>query len=255
MNAALAGDVDAAVRVIALDLEWPEDWWNGGPSTRFLEADIKLLSKLRPNAGRELELALLAASLATQDSEADKTRSLVTTAGLLDAKPSLPANGRVVSYLLTLIHDHNFASKDDLREQWGPVLGSAAKESADPELHHALAWLHLEQPELNDIDLQGWQKTGDARFAASYLGGAMQRKELTLDSQHLVRALAEFPDNYVIQSIPLGLTPRGTPRYREALIATIKADYVQLPRVGVFPRPSAKALRMVFAELAEVIKP
>jgi hypothetical protein len=180
---------------------------------------------------------------------------LVTKAGLLDATPSLPANGRVVSYLLTFIHDHNLASKDDLREQWGTVLKSAAKESADPELHNALAWLHLGQPELNDIDLHGWQKTGDARFAASYLGGAMQRRELALDSQHLVKALAEFPDNYVIQSIPLGLTQRGSPRYREALIATIKADYVQLPRVGVFPRPSAKALRMAFAELAEVIKP
>jgi hypothetical protein len=38
------------------------------------------------------------------------------------------------------------------------------------------------------------------------------------------------------------------------LIDTIKADYVQLPRAGVIPRPSAKPLLQVFHELAEISK-
>lgn len=254
MAKSLAGDVQAAVQVIALDLEWPEDWWNGGPNKDFLEMDLRVLAKLRPNAGRELELALLAAEVATQDFKEEEAKALVTKAGLLDANPLLPANGRVISYLLTFIHDHKFASQDDLRNQWGAVLRSAVKKSTNPELHNALAWLYLDKPELDEIDLEGWQKTGDARFAASYLGAVMHRGELKIDSPHLVKALSEFPDHYVVQSIPLGLTERGTPRYREALIATIKADYMGLPRVGMIPRPSAKALQMVFTELLEVTK-
>jgi hypothetical protein len=57
-----------------------------------------------------------------------------------------------------------------------------------------------------------------------------------------------------VQSLPLGLTKRESPRYRSALIETIKADYVKLPRAGVIPHPSAKPLMQVFHELAEISK-
>lgn len=255
MSKVTSGDLDAAVRLIALDLEWPEDWWNSGPNKRFLKADLSALEKLKNQGGREMELALLAAKIASEEPKADEAKKLVGKAMLLESQPSLPANGRVLSFLLTFIHDIELAPKDTLRERWGPVIKIAAKQSTDAELHNALAWLYMDQAELTEIDLQGWEKTHDARFAASYFGGAMSRNELKLDSPLFVKALAEYPDHYVIQSIPLGLTERLSPRYREALIATIKADYVLLPRAGMIPRCSAKPLGMLFKELTEISKP
>jgi|JI6StandDraft_1071083.scaffolds.fasta_scaffold01816_8 tetratricopeptide (TPR) repeat protein len=253
MTKAKAGDVDAAVGVIALDLEWPEDWWNSGPNKNFLKVDLAAFSE-RQEPGRELELALLAAKLATEEFEPKKAKELLSDVGLLLRKPVLPVNGRVLSYLITFIHDHEFLSKDTLTKNWGALMCDQAKTSKDPELHNALAWLHLDTPELEAIDLHGWKQTGDARFAASYLGGQMQADKLTLDSPQLIQALKQFPDHYVVQSIPLGLTKPESPRYRSALIETIKADYMQLPRAGMIPRPSAKPLMQVFHELAEISK-
>ncbi len=254
MTKARAGDEEAAVGVIVLDLEWPEDWWNGGPNKNFLKRDLKIFAD-RQDPGRELELALLAAKLATEEElKPEKAKELLSAAKLLQRKPVVPLNGRVLSFLLTYIHEREFKSQDELATNWGAVIGELAKTSKDPEVHNALAWLHLDKPELEAIDLHGWNQTGDARFAASYLGGLMHSGKLTLDSLHLVRALKEFPDHYVVQSLPLGLTPRESPRYRAALIETIKADYMQLPRAGVIPRPSAKALMLVFEELAEISK-
>lgn len=253
MTKAKAGDVDAAVGVIALDLEWPEDWWNSGPNKNFLKVDLAAFAE-RPDLGRELELALLAAKLATEELEPKRAKELLSDAGLLLRKPVLPANGRVLSFLITFIHDHEFLSKDTLLKNWGALMRDQAKTSKDPELHNALAWLHLDSSELESIDLHGWKQTGDARFAASYLGSQVQAGKLTLDSPQLIQALKQFPDHYVVQSIPLGLTKPESPRYRTALIEIIKADYVKLPRAGVIPRPSARPLIEVFHELAEISK-
>lgn len=253
MSKARGGDVEAAIKVIELDLEWQEDWWNSGPNKNFLTVDLKVFSSIQ-DPERELELALLAAKLATEEIPASKAKELLTEAGLLLRKPDLPSNGRVLSFLLTFIHDHEFASKETLTKNWGAIISSQATKSKDPEVHNALAWLHLDDAELESIDLQGWKMTGDARFAASYLGTQMQNEKLTLDSPQLVQALKEFPDHYVVQSLPLGLTPRESPRYRTALIETIKADYKQLPRAGTIPRPSAVPLQQVFEELAEISK-
>jgi len=253
MTKAKAGDMDAAVGVIALDLEWPEDWWNSGPNKNFLKVDLAAFSDQK-EPQRELELALLAAKLATEELEPKKAKELLSDAGLMLRKPVLPANGRVLSFLITFIHDHELLSKDALTKNWGALMRDQAKTSKDPELHNALAWLHLDTPELEAIDLHGWKQTGDARFAASYLGGQMQADKLTLDSPQLIQALKQFPDHYVVQSIPLGLTKPESPLYRSALIETIKADYMQLPRAGMIPRPSAKPLMQVFHELAEISK-
>lgn len=253
MTRAKAGDFDAAVGVIELDLEWPEDWWNGGPNKNFLQVDLASFAGLK-EPGRELELALLAAKLATEDLEPKKAKELLSDAGLLLRKPALPANGRVLSFLITYLHDHEFLAKETLTKNWGALMRDQAKASKDPELHNALAWLHLNSPELESIDLQGWKQTGDARFAASYLSGQMEAGKLTLDSPQFIQALKQFPDHYVVQSLPLGLTKRESPRYRSALIETIKADYVKLPRAGAIPRPSARPLMQVFHELAEIYK-
>jgi tetratricopeptide (TPR) repeat protein len=250
---AKAGDADAAVGVIALDLEWPEDWWNSGPNKTFLKVDLTAFSDSK-EPGRELELALLAAKLATEELEPKKAKELLSDAGLLLRKPVLPANGRVLSFLITYIQDHEFLSKETLTKNWGALIRDQAKTSKDPELHNALAWLHLDSPELEAIDLQGWKQTGDARFAASYLSGQMEADKLTLDSPQLIQSLKQFPDHYVVQSIPLGLTKPESPRYRSALIETIKADYMQLPRAGMIPRPSARVLMQAFHELAETSK-
>lgn len=253
MTKARTGDVESAIKVIELDLEWPEDWWNGGPNKNFLKVDLKEFSSFQ-NPERELKLALLAAKLAAEELPSNIISELLKEAGLLLRKPDLPSNGRVLSFLLTFILEQELASKETLTKSWGAIIATQAKKSKDPELHNALAWLHLDDEELVAIDLQGWKMTGDARFAASYLGGQMRSEKLTLDSPQLVQALKEFPDHYVVQSIPLGLTPRESPRYRSALIETIKADYKQLPRAGVIPRPSARPLRQVFEELAEISK-
>lgn len=251
MRKAKAGDAGAAVAMTALDLEWPQDWWNGGPNKRYLKVDLPVLEQLTAKGGREVTLALLAARLACEEPSSEDARAMIQKAGLLEKSPRLPDNGRVLSYLFTFIEEHKFASKDTLRDQWGPVLAAAAETSRDPELHNARGYLFLEKPELPAVDLKGWEMSRDARFAASYLGGLAAEKKLTLDTPELAKALAEFPGNSFIQALPLGLVKEGSARYRKTVIALIKADYAHLPRAGIIPRASAKPLRAAFAALAD----
>ena len=249
------GDATSAVALVAMDLEWPQDWWNGGPNEKFLKYDLKVIEELGAKENREITFARLAARLATLEPTDKTAKGLIEREGLLGSKPELPNNGRILSYLVTYIESHKFASKSNLTSNWAPSLEILAKTSKDPELHNARAWLHLDHPALPEIDLKGWEMTKDARFAASYLGGQMESGKLKASSPELIKAVTEFPDSSFIQNLALHFTKDGTKEHEAALIALIKADFAHLPRAGMLGRASATPLRAAFTHLVEIVNP
>ena len=250
-----AGHAASAVELVAMDLDWRKDWWNGGPNIRHLKFDITLIEKLALKRDREIAMALLAARLSTLEPTDKTAKKLIENEGLLSSKPELPSNGRILSHLVTYIEEHKFATKGDLREKWGHHLEKLAGSSSDPEVHNARAWLYLDRPELPEIDLKGWEMSNDPRFAGSYLGGQMESGKLKLGSKELQKAVNQFPNACFIQNLAFGLTAEGTDDHKAALIALIKADFAHLPSAGLLGRASANPLRAAFARLVEIVSP
>lgn len=248
------GDQAAAVSLIALDLEWPRDWWNGGPHARYLKADLATIGRLMGNPDRELRFAMIAGKIAAEETGDADARHLIEDFGLPSDKPVIPSNGRVLSRLLSYLDENQIAGKEALRKKLGPVLELRAKESGDPEFHNARAWLFLDTPQMEAIDRLAWEKTGDERFAASLLVELSRQGRLKPDSPELFKALKEFPDNSIIASIRLRLLGQNDPGRQQALEHWILAQYTKLEPGGMLGRPSARPLGFAFEALAELLR-
>jgi tetratricopeptide (TPR) repeat protein len=248
-----AGDLDAAEELMAFDCAFQRDWWNHGPLSPFLKADLEILGELKDvDAARLNELVCAAkANLANATGEGKAEDILREHGLLLDEKHTLPKSDRLLTPLIAAAEACEGIKAEAAREQWGKAIRERAKASKDAEVHNVLAHLYIGAPEFIEIAQEAWEATGDARFAGSCIAHLAAEKKLTLDHPDLIKARKMHPNHGVIAGLALGQAIEEKQPLESYLLAAIRAEYTELSPSGLFPRRSSRTLRSYFKLLEE----
>ena len=260
MPKAAAGDIEAAEKLILLDCDWRRDWWNSGPHGEYLRHDLDLVvtAPIPASPRREALLAAGECWLARSRDADDSAEILKRRGFIVDPKATLPESGPVLSSVLAAALEGDAISRNDARAKLGDRILDQARKSKDAAAFNAAAHLYLGTPQLTDVDKLGWEATGDARFAVSYIVGKLASDEkLSLADPDLVKAIQQFPESAELAHVALVLAKREGKPLQPYLIAAIKAEYTHFSAGGpLTPRPSARPLRSYFGLLAdELAKP
>ena len=250
------GDINAAEQIIALDADFPRDWWNSGPKVDYLTNDLALVRRTKFNNQKRVAEILCAGDCALASEAEGNIGEVLRTAGfLLDAKGTLPESGVLLSSMLNFAFSSKVLSKAEARAKWGEAIVSGAKARKDAELFNVAANLNIGRNELAEIDRVGWEMTGDVRFAASLLMELESRGALKLDSPEFVRATKQFPENAIIAGLVVSHTAKEGKPLAPALINAIKAEYTHFSSNPISMRAGASTLRQYFAALAKELPP
>lgn len=252
------GDGDAAERLVALDCNFPRDWWNSGSDAKHLAKDLEVLRATKlvnEPRWREIECAAECGRIEA-GGDGDVAAVLRSHGFLLDESRTLPASGRLLAPMLSAALAGDVLSKEGARNRLGLRILDLAAKSADAQLYNAAAHLYVGTDRLAEIDQLGWEATGDEGFAASRIVGLAAQGKLTLDDPLLNKARRQFPENAEIQRVIVRLTREAGKPLAPALVDAIKAEFSHFS-VGspLQPRPSAAALRTYFRELGELAAP
>ena len=244
-------DPDAAVELIAHDLDLERDWWNRGPHRGHLTYDLTLLRKF-PMTPRLKAAQCAAEWLLQEEPAAEATRKiLVRHSFLIDTNATLPSDGSLLSAMLNVSIAAELFTPEKARRRFGGRLRELARGSKDASLHNVVAYLYQGTDAMAAIEREAWDKTGDARFAAGYLAELAGRKSLRAADPLLERALREFPENSLVVSMAVAINDSPD---EKLLIQAIKAEYRRFSLGGLVPRPSARPLRSYFQLLAKTLK-
>lgn len=254
LKAASAGDERAAEALLLLDSAWRVDWWNEGISSERLAADVSMVRRRYATPSVNLRAALAVAEVRSAPEMEAKDRRAVLAARnvLFDPGATLPTSGLALSQLFEIAETCD--SGDDLRQQFGDRVLAIARQNKDAEAYNVAAHLFLNTPKLADVDKEGWDATGDARFAASYLSGIAAAAKLTLNHPLLVRARQQYPEQTDIAGLCVALSAEQGKVSEQLLVQAIKAEYTKFSsrRPGVdLPRASAWILSSYFHMLNE----
>ena len=252
---AKGGDAAAAVSLVALDCAFRRDWWNDGPRSDYLARDLTLIGATKFADSDAIRAATCAVAcgelLAREDGGGDAAAILKPAGFLLDAKHTLPADGRLLSVMLASAESTHALTNAQAREQLGPAVLARARATKDAATFNVAAHLYLGTDQLAAIDQEGWDATGDVRFAASRIAGLRETGQLVPNDSRLARAVKQFPDDATIA----GLAVAGAANPQAALVAAIKAEFTHFSNAGGFVggRPSAIPVRVYFRQLAKVM--
>ena len=239
-------NAEAAVELVAQDVNFELDWWIRGPHRRHLLYDVVLLRNF-PRTPR-VKAAHCAAELMLQkEPTAETVRQVLSRHGfLIDNEATLSADGALLSAMLAALIETELFSREEARRQFGGRIRELAKNSKDANLHTVVASLYIGTDEMASIEREAWEKTGDWRFAAGYLSEVLAKKALKADDPLLERALRDFPENSLVMVAAMRL--KGVSD-EKLLVQAIKAEY----RHFSGERPSARLLREYFQVLARTL--
>jgi hypothetical protein len=251
-------DVDAACDLIALDCDFPRDWWNGGPQKAFLRHDLPAVQaalKLPADdvRGRAMACAVECATADRDDPAAIK--AILSKHRLLtDADHTLPSHGGLLSLVLGAATRSKAVDEDVLRRQLGPKVLELARKGKDVGAWNAAAFAGpTDKDEELRLEREGWQATGDARFAAGVLFLKQQRGELKGDDADLAAALKQFPESGMIQRAAYETAEHEGKVTRQLLADAAKAEFTHFSSfvapATVVNRPRSDYLRAYFAQL------
>jgi tetratricopeptide (TPR) repeat protein len=246
------GDVDAAVRLVALDGKYERDWWNNGPNRANLEQDLRLLQALATNL--RIKAALCAGEcMLKEDARAKDVEAILKRYGyLVDPQRTLPSDAIILSLMLGATVDVGVLNPSEARERFGDVLRDRARTSKDADLHNVVAYLYVNTESMAEIEKQAWEATDDPRFAAGYLTERLKHKSLTSDDPLLAKAIQQFPEDSWILLAAVAVS--GSPS-EDLVVRAIKAEYRHFSSgPGLILRPSARPLRAYFAALGRMLE-
>lgn len=246
------GDVAAARDLIALDADFPVDWWNTVTRADYLQNDLKLLEQGEFKDPQQLSEIRCAGEACIASKKGGDVSAVLRKFGyLLDDQSSLPRSGVVLSKLLGVAINANVISAADARGKWGAGILERAKATRDVETYNVAAYLYVGTKELPEIHRLGWEATGDERFAAGTVLDLALQSKLKLDSPELIMATKQFPENSLIAAQVVSLTAKAKKPMAAALVQAIKAEYSHFSIPFPAVRPGAGALRRYFSLLAK----
>jgi hypothetical protein len=246
------GDIDAGVKLIALDGKYERDWWNSGPNVAHLAHDLPLLQKLPPGARLKAAACVGECLLKPEPTAQDIGKILNHYGFIIDPGKTLPSDGVLISLMLGTAIDTAVLTRAQARLQFGENLRASARSSKDPNLLNVVSYLYIDTDAIADIEKQAWESTNDARFAAGYLNERLKQKNLTAGDPLLIKALQQCPEDSWVLAAAIAV---NDPPTEALLVQAIKAEYRHFSSApGLFIRPGAGPLRQYFSELAQMLE-
>ncbi len=225
------GDDQVVEKLIFLDLNYDEDWWNKSVNVSALKADLTLAKKiLAKDVVRFEELSCYAGLAATGLEAADIKSNLVTEALLIGEGGRLPKNSLVAQELAEMVVGNKIETGEQLLQRHQAALEARAKSAGgDADALNLLCFLCVESKDarLAEFDKYGWERYGEERFAVSYLEGLAAAKKLSFNDAELQRALKQFPEDGAIAMLQLRAAGSGH-LTNEMIASAIKAEYRKL---------------------------
>jgi hypothetical protein len=255
-------DARAAADLIALDCQFPRDWWNAGPQKKYLAHDAAAIAaalKLPADdvVGRAMACAAECAATDADDAGAIKA-VLVKHRLLVDADRTIPNHGGLLTVLLAAARDAGVIDDATLRQQIGPKVYELAKKGRDAGLWNCAAAAGPEDApdKLLALEREGWKATGDERFAAGVLLLKMKAGNLAGDDADLAAARKQFPDSGLVQRVAYEVAKRENTVTRDLLADAARAEFKHFSSFVAFAtvvnRPRSDYLRQYFAELSRM---
>jgi len=255
-------DAGAAADLIALDCDFPRDWWNGGPQKTYLAHDAAAVAaalKLPPDDVVRRAMACAAECAAAGGDDAAAINAILGKHRLLvDADRTAPNHGGLLTVILAAARDAGAVDEATLRQEIGPKVLALAQKGRDVGLWNcAAAFAPVDAPdEQLRLERDGWKATGDARFAAGVLLLKVQGGGLAGDDPDLVTARKQFPGSGLVQRAAYEVAKREKKVTRELLADAARAEFNHFSSfvavATVVNRPRSDYLRQYFAELGRV---
>jgi thioredoxin-like negative regulator of GroEL len=256
-------DVKAASDLIALDCDFPRDWWNSGVYESYLSNDlaaIKTSLKLSQEDANYRAICGAAECATASQEEPNEVRAILKKYRLFADDPAtIPTNGGLTAIVLNAVINSEAMDKATLRQKIGPLLLGQARRGKDLQMWNA-ALLVAEQPPNNliKLEMEGWQATGDTRFAAGVLMIKAANGQLAGGDPDLIAAQKQFPESGLVQRVVYEMAKREKKITKQLLADAAKAEYKHFSSSVAFAtvvnRPRSDYLRQYFAEL-ESYKP
>ncbi len=256
------GDVIAAAQLIALDCEFPDDWWNEGPKTAYLAHDLPaVISALKlPEEDIRVRSLRSVAECAAADEE-DKA-AIATILGkyhvLIDAEQTLPEPGILIPYIVRVAIEGQAIDESAFITKFGGRLLELAKESDDAALWNTalFATLPADYDAQLAIEREAWKATGGEKFARAVLLLKQSDDKLKGDDAELAAALKQFPENGAIYRIAYEVAKKGNDVTMELLASAARAEFTHFSSYTAFAtvidRPRAGYLREYVREMERI---
>ena len=227
-----AGEVELAGMLVQLDTRWDHDWWNIERNADQLRADLRWLEGRPGITADDMTSLRLYAELMDPKLQAADARAALQKSGLVVGEGArLPKDSLIASGLFVAALQHGAATREALHGAHGAEL-QRRSEAGDVEALNGLAFLSAEQSreELIALERAGWERHGDARFAAGLLGLLAAEGKLGKDSKLLAEIRTAFPDDAKVQSTALEVAITSGQGVREAYVAALAAEFTSLSR-------------------------
>lgn len=256
------GDADAAADLIALDCEFPKDWWNAGPHEAYLAHDLPAVIatlKLPPQDIRARTMQCAAECATANQDDGAAIKNIITKYRLLlDASQTIPTHGGLLAVILPRAVEAEAIDPATLHDKIDPKVLDLARKGHDPELWNLAAYAEAKGTPDEQIKLEreGWKATADPRFAAGVLFLKSQSGKLSGDDADLKAALKQFPESGMVQRAAFEVAVRENRLTRGLLAAAAMAEFSHFSTfvapATVIARPRSNYLRQYFAQMAHM---
>lgn len=253
---ARGGDMDAARSLVALDANFPSNWWTQGPMPAYLTGDLEMLEKVKFADTHGIKEIMDAGQVAQAvlRRRVDMAEFLKQKGYLFDPKGTLPKDPAAMSVIVGAAIARRTLTQEEAIDAWGATVLNAGKAAKDPELLTVAANIYAGTAELEKIQQFGWDNTKDDRFAGSLIMGLYLAGKLAPEDARLTRAMKDFPRNSQIAAVNVELLASAEKLSEQAVAAAIKAEYSRFSVVYPEQEPSARMLAGYFKVLDGLIK-
>jgi len=168
-------DIAAAQDLIALDCQFPIDWWNVGPQSQYLAHDAPIVKDAIKSVGPDdvrVRAIACAIDCMTGDNDADAIRKIFDKYHLLtDADHTVVAHGGLLYVLVSAAMNAKLMDESAMRQQIAPKALDLARKGHDAELWDIAVYAApLDQHDrFLALQREAWKATGDQRFAGQLL--------------------------------------------------------------------------------------
>jgi tetratricopeptide (TPR) repeat protein len=256
-------DAEAAAELIALDCDWPKDWWNAGPDAAYLGHDLPAVTAalgLPVDDLRMRAMACAAECAAARPGDAETVkRALAKHRLIVDADHTLPANGGLLAGILVSVVRTGAVDTTVLQREIAPRVLEQARKGSDVRVWNSAIYFgprDVPDEEAIKIEREGWRATGDARFAAGTLIVRLRGGKMAGDDAELAAALKQFPESGAVWRVAYEVARREGKLTRELLAGAAKAEFSHFSSfvapATVVNRPRADYLREYFAQMRKL---
>lgn len=225
------GNIESAYKLIVLDHNWEENWWNTTKQKNFIEEDITLITtsfKERKSVIEGVELFLSYNEILKKDPESEEYKKVVKK--VIDFIQKEPSQEDILAFsklLYGLVREQHLDEKELFKNRGEELLNLATKYT-NSTLLEVYAYLEIQvtgkvRPE---IDKKGWQEFQLENFAISYFMGLAESN--TYDNPDLKQAQQDFPESSVIQWVKLNCAKIEGKKIKDDLVTLIQLEFKTL---------------------------